>query len=262
MSARQSAGAELARRERRSGARVSGRPVRAGPRSLEGLDLLVRLGAADRTAWAAALGWSRATAYSHAARLEAAGLIIRQPTTRGHGSLVLATRAGALAVGREGLGAGRTYGASRWAHARAVSWVAAFLERSGDEWWSERELREDPWWRLELKVPHPHAGVGRRLVGHRPDLGVASGEGRVAAYEVELQQKPLARAWAVLDAYIDRIEDQASALAGVVYVVNRPAVRRVLEARREERGAEARVRVIELGWVIDQAQKLLREKGG
>ena len=241
---------------------LSGRAQRAGPRSLEGLDFLVRLGAADRMAWAVALGWSRATAYSHAARLKADGLIMCQPTTRGDGSLLLATRAGALAVGREGLGAGQAQGASRWAHARAVSWVAAFLERSGDEWWSDRELREDPWWRLELKISDPHARGGSRTIGHRADLGVASRGGRVAAYEVELQRKRLARARAVLDAYIKRLDDPASELAGVVYVVNRPAVRRLLEAYAQERGVDRRVRVIDLQWVIEQSKKLVQEERG
>jgi hypothetical protein len=237
---------------------VSARAIRAGPGSLHGLELVVRLGAIDRAAWAAARGWSRTTAYSHAARLEAGGLIVRQPTTRAGGSLLLATRAGAVAVGREGLGAGRAHGPSTWAHARAVSWVAAFLERRGDEWWSERELREDAWWRLEAKVPDPHALGGKRMVGHRPDLGVG---GTVAAYEVELQQKRPARAHAVLDAYVDRIEDSADGLAGVVYVVNRPAVRRLLEAYAKERGAEQRVRVIELDWAIAQATTLSSQGG-
>lgn len=88
-----------------------------------------------------------------------------------------------------------------------------------------------------------------------------SGEREVAAYEVELQQKRPARARGVLDAYVDRIEGSANDLAGVVYVVNKPAVRRVVEARAAERGAGQRVRVVELGWVIDQAQNFLRRGG-
>lgn len=149
---------------------MSARAVRAGPRSFEGLELLVRLGAMDRAAWAVSMGWGRAAAYSHSARLEAAGLVVRQPTTRGGGSLLLCTRAGALAVGREDLGAGRAQGPSTWAHAGAVSWVAAFLERRGDRWWSERQLREDPWWRLEVKVPDAHAQGGGGSLATAPTL--------------------------------------------------------------------------------------------
>ena len=197
--------------------------------------MAVRLGAVDRVAWAAAMGWAQATGYGHASRLEKAGLELRQLTQWGGGSLLVATDEGARAVGREDLGAGAAAGPSTWAHARAVTWVAAALERDRERWISERELRlEAGFWRLHLTV-NDAVGTTRRQT-HLPDLGVVTANRRAVAYEIELQSKRKARVRALLDAYKGRIEKPTDELDEVVYVVDSPRVAKLIERIAQEVG--------------------------
>ena len=225
-----------------------------GPRVFAGLRLVVRLGAVDRVAWAAAMGWAQTTGYVHAARLENAGLVSRQITYSGSGSLVVATAEGASAVGREDLGAGRAAGASTWAHARAVSWVAAALELNGARWISERELRlEESFWRLVLTT-QDGAGSTRRN-SHLPDLAVVSEDRRALAYEVELQSKRKARVRGLLAAYKKRFETAADQLDGLVYVVDSPRVAKLVAAVAEELGIAGAVSITPLDELMGQAQR-------
>lgn len=248
------------------GRRVRARTVGAGPRSFAGLRLIVRLGAVDRVAWAAAMGWGQTTGYSHATRLEKAGLAIRQRTQWGSGSLLVATAEGASAVGREDLGAGSAAGPSTWAHARAVSWVAAALEREGRRWISERELRlEGGFWRLTV-TSKDAVGVARRH-SHLPDLGVVSADRRAGAYEVELQSKRKARVRGILAAYKQRLETAADELETVVYVVDSPRVGKLVEATATEVGLGEGLAIRTLDELIAKAErnsseKRYREKGG
>jgi len=233
---------------------VRARTVGAGPRSFAGLRLIVRLGAVDRVAWAAAMGWGQATGYSHATRLEKAGLATRQRTQWGSGSLLVATAEGAGAVGREDLGAGAAAGPSTWAHARAVSWVAAALEMEGRRWISERELRlEEGFWRLTV-ASKDAVGVARRHT-HLPDLGVVSSDRRASAYEVELQSKRKARVRGLLAAYKRRLESAADELDALVYVVDSPRVGKLVEAIATEVGIADGLAIRTLDELIAQAQR-------
>jgi hypothetical protein len=211
------------------------RTVGAGPRCFAGLRLIVRLGAVDRLAWAAAMGWGKTSAYSHAARLEQAGLVCRQRAEWGAGSLLVATRQGALAVGREDLGAGAAAGPSTWAHARATSWVAGALEQEGARWISERELRlEKGFWRLTVFSQDANGATRRHQ--HLPDLGTVSGDRRASAYEVELQSKRKARVRGLLTAYKLRLERGDDELDELVYVIDSPRVAKLVEAVAAEVG--------------------------
>ncbi len=230
------------------------RTVGAGPRCFAGLRLIVRLGAVDRIAWAAAMGWGKTSGYSHAARLERAGLVRRQRAEWGAGSLLVATSEGALAVGREDLGAGAAAGPSPWAHARATSWVAAAIERDGGRWISERELRlEDDFWRLTV-VSQDASGLARRHT-HLPDLGMVSLERRASAYEVELQSKRKARVRGLLTAYQRRLAREDDELDELVYVVDGPRVARLIEAVAAEVGLTRGLTIRPLDELITAAQE-------
>ena len=70
------------------------RDLRPGPRTMDGLRWLARVGPASIEAWGLAGGWNRSTTYRHAERLVDRGWASTQPTTRGGGSLIYATRDG------------------------------------------------------------------------------------------------------------------------------------------------------------------------
>ena len=73
---------------------VSRPSVAPGPRSLAGLEWLVRVGATPLEPWGLVMGWGRAARYDHVRRLAAAGLVRTVPMTRGDGSLGRAHRRG------------------------------------------------------------------------------------------------------------------------------------------------------------------------
>lgn len=235
-----------------------------GPRAFAGLRLIVRLGAVDRAAWAAAMGWSQTTAYDHAIRLEQIGLVRRQLTHSR--SLLVASAEGAAFVGREDLGRGSAAGASTWAHARAVSWVAAAFEREGSRWLSERELRlEEAFWRLQ--VASQDGASSRRRSGHFPDLGLVTEERRAVAYEVELQSKRKTRVRDLLAAYKKRLAKAGDELDAVVYVVDSPRVAKLVSGIAQDLAIEEAVTIRRLDELIVQAQetsgqKSAGEKGG
>jgi len=137
-----------------------------GPRSMEALRWLARVDVAGVEALGVALGFSRSVTYSHVARLEEAGLLVR--AFAHGGSVVAITASGRRAVGadRAKLRAGATHGMGL-RHARAISWVAALLTLRDRDWVSERAMRAcDEWtvpvlWAAPARAPpepgHRHA---------------------------------------------------------------------------------------------------------
>ena len=188
--------------------------VRPGPRSMQALSWLGRVGATPAEPFELVLGVSERVAYDHVRRLEAAGLIKRVPMRRGHGSLIVRTRAGALEAGYPASRAPRSITPTTWAHTSACAWVSAWLEVRGRAWWCEREIAEDYFWRFSVRY-QDRRGTAR--VTHRPDLAAQTGSGSVAI-EVELQRKNQARLYGILSMYTDMTEGDEALLAGVIYV--------------------------------------------
>ena len=191
--------------------------VAPGPRSLEGLEWLARVGASPFEPWALVMGWGRAVAYDHARRLAAAGLVRTVRMTQGDGSLFVATAAGAARVGYPASWAVRSIGPSNWAHATACAWVSTWLQLRGHSWWSDREIAGDVCWQRTVSY-RDHRGTAR--VPHRPDLAVELAAGP-AAIEVEVQRKSRARLLAILRMYADSIDDDDDPLAGLLYACDR-----------------------------------------
>jgi hypothetical protein len=119
-----------------------------GQRSLQVLGWLARVGVSPLEPWGLVMGWRRTVTYDHARRLAAAGLVRMVRMTRGEGSLVVLTAAGAARAGYPASWAPRSVAPSTWAHASACAWVSAWLELRGHYWWSEREILEDAFWRV------------------------------------------------------------------------------------------------------------------
>lgn len=191
-----------------------------GPRSMEALKWLARVDVAGVEPWRLAMGFGSRAMYSHAKRLEAAGLVTRIYDREG--SVLAITPAGrriACADSRPvPVGATRGFGLR---HARAVSWVAALLAARGRDWLSDRELRERPDWRIPVFWV---SGYG----SHRPDAASTT-DGRRIAVEVELSHKAPRRLRAILAGYEAVLAD--GTLSGVIYVSDRDdvlsAIRRV-----------------------------------
>jgi hypothetical protein len=134
--------------------------------------------------------------------------------TRGEGSLLLITRAGAERVSLPPGRALRSIAPTHWAHASACAWTSAWLHLRRPVWWGEREIAEDVGWEAEVRYKDYRGPV---RVGHYPDLAVAIAAGPVAI-EVELQPKIQARLVGILGMYADLTGDADPALAGVIYV--------------------------------------------
>jgi hypothetical protein len=198
---------------------MSGACVGPGPKSMQALAWIARVGATPFDALALMMGCSRRKALDHLRRLEHAGLVTRTAMRRGDGTLVLLTRAGALEAGCPTRRAPRTPGPNTWAHACGCAWASAWLELRGRAWVSEREILEDDLWRYDLRY-QDHRGTVR--VTHRPDLVVQTGSGPVAI-EVELQRKTFARLHGILGLYGELTEADGP-LAGVIYITDRADV--------------------------------------
>lgn len=219
-----------------------------GPRSLELLRWMERLEVVGLEPLGLAHHLSRRTVYSHVARLEATGWV-RRIYDR-NGTLVAITRAGRIAVrpdhpypraAAESLAGGRL-----GAHARAASWVAARATLREMPWVSDREMRSLPVW----QVPVIWTRAGR----HRPDLGITANGGRVAV-EVELTAKAQSRLHAILAGY--RQELGTGRLAGVLYVVDRPAVRQAVEQQARRVGLDRRrLRILDLAEIEQDTRRL------
>lgn len=203
--------------EARALSRSSSRP---GPRSLEGLEWLARVGASPLEPWGLVMGWGRAVTYDHARRLAAAGLARMVPMTRGDGSRVVVTTAGAARARYPASFVLRSVAPSSWAHASACAWVGAWLQLRGHEWWSEREIAQDAFWRRDVRYGDRRGTVH---VTHRPDLGLQIA-GRPAAIEVELARKTRARLLGILSMYAEHSDADDAPLYGVLYVCDRDDV--------------------------------------
>ena len=160
---------------------------------MRGLEWLARVGPAPADAWAAAMGWSERTAFSHAERLEKAGWVHRHRMTYGHGSLLSASRRGVAVTGKA-VAASRRPAPTWWAHLVACAWTAAWLTVRDQAIQGSREVDADDTWIGELRW---RDGNGSHTTRHRPDLAVVAGGSRLAV-EVELARKSTARLEAIL----------------------------------------------------------------
>lgn len=237
------------------------RVLQPGPRSLDGLEWIARVGATPLEAWQVALGWSRRAAYSHAARLIDAGLIRRDRMTHGQGSLLAVTRTGAaLAASRSStanLGAVPPTSPTSWAHFVAAAWVAAWFTARGRTWIGEREMRRAGGWSRTVVVPRP-AGAPRKT-HHRPDLGTWSGDVPLAV-EVELNPKSTDRWRAILGMYAERSRPDLGGgppeLGGVVYVVRSVAVGQKVQRIADELRMGSAFALRDLDVIIDEAKAI------
>ena len=228
---------------------MSGACRSPGPKSLQGLAWLARVGAAPIDALELIIGCSRRKAHDHVHRLVDAGLVRRIPTTRGDGSLIVVTTAGAIATGEPSSRAPRTLELSTWAHSRGCAWVAAWLAVRGRDWHSEREISDDDFWRWTLTYTDARGAIAR--VTHRPDLGVEMPDGPIAI-EVELQRKSLRRLRAITALYAQLCEPDGP-LAGVIYITDRPDVAAPVTRAADEQGLQ-RIRFETLADVVEQAR--------
>lgn len=209
--------------------------VAPGRRSLEGLEWLARVGTSPLEPWGLVMGWGRTVGYDHARRLAAAGLVRMVRMTRGDGSLVVLTAAGAVRAGYPASWAPRSVAPSMWAHASACAWVSAWLRLRGHRWWSEREIAQDAFWRRDVRY-RDRRGTAR--VTHRPDLALQIA-GRPAAIEVELQRKTRARLIGILSMYAELSDGDDAALYGVLYVCDRDDVADAVKRAAIEAGLYA-----------------------
>lgn len=171
---------------------------------------LARLGVAGAEAMGLALGVGRSSTYSHLARLESAGLLLRVAAHDAGGTVVVVTPAGARVaeeLSDDAVVVPTVREASTARHGRAVSWVAASADVRGWPWLGPADLREQSGWRV-------HHDDGTR---HSPDLGIVR-EGKRTAVEVELHAKAPARLRGILRGYHRLI--RAGQLDAVTYVVS------------------------------------------
>jgi hypothetical protein len=211
---------------------MSGQCVAPGPRSLGALAWLARVGASPLGPLGLAMGWSEMLVYDHVRRLARAGYVRRVPMTRGDGSLILITATGAAKAGYPATERPRSIAPTTWEHATACAWTSAWLElrlrglrreatgaAAGRlEWWGERDVAVDNFWRREVRFKD-HRRTGR--ITHRPDLGVRLG-GQPIPVEVELQRKSRARRRGILGMYEELATCDPPRFGGVFYVTGRP----------------------------------------
>ena len=198
--------------------------VRPGPRSIQALSWLARVGATPAEPLGLVLGVTERVAYDHVRRLEAARLVKRVPMWRGQGSLIVLTSAGAVEAGYPASRGRRSITPTTWAHASACAWVSAWLEVRGRAWWSEREIVEDDFWRFPVRY-QDRRDTARAT--HRPDLVVQTGTGSIAI-QVEVQQRTRTRLHGILSMYTDLTDGDEAPLAGVIYVTGNAAIDKIV----------------------------------
>jgi hypothetical protein len=186
-----------------------GRPGRG---SLRGLEWLARVGPVPVEAWAVGMGWSVRVAYSHAARLQAAGWLARSATVVGHGPLLSASREGVAVLGSP-LTPAPAPAAMWWAHLRGCAWAAAWLTVRGRQMQAPRETMVDSSWVGELRW---RDGRGEHRSGHRPDLAWITRASPRVAVEVELARKSTPRLKAIVALHARWRQGGHS--GGVIYV--------------------------------------------
>lgn len=228
------------------------RATRPGPRSLEALGWLARVGMSPPEPVRLVMGWTERHTYDHVRRLVDAGYLTRSPMTRGDGSLLVVTPDGAAIGGHAELGAPRSVAPTTWAHAVATAWVAAWCELHGRQWVSEREIRRDPSW--DGQVQYKDRGGAQRRVRHRPDLGTTTNDGRTVAIEVELQPKSAQRLRGILGMYGRRIDD--GQLAGLLYITKTPAIATTVRTAADAVGLTDGLRLLDLDETIAETRTL------
>ena len=233
---------------------------RRPPPPLRDRDLEVLRFAADQRLFLGAhvrslLGCSSGMALASLRRLVGHGLVERHRVFHGEPSAYTASRAGLRMVGSSLAPA--QLDLSAYAHDIGVVW-AELAARRGTigpmaAVISERRMRS------EDSVLHadPLRDRGRRLavrlggVGpagrarlHYPDLMLVTPEGRMIAVEVELSAKGRRRRDGILLGYAG-----ANHIDAVLYLVERPAVARAVEASARRNGIEGLVHVQRFRWV-------------
>jgi hypothetical protein len=207
-----------------------GRPTdRNNDRDLEALAFLARYGTVPREVLARRSGSGRTVTYERERRLRAAGLVevIRGP---GEGErLLIATRAGRRACGRDELAAARPSPATL-RHEALLAELGARLELAGERILSEREIAVAER-AAGTRLYSADLGHGRL---HRADLIRLGAEGS-EAIELELSAKGAARLDAILRAW--RFAVAEGRLVQVVYRCP-PATMRLL-GRAVERTSTA-----------------------
>lgn len=227
---------------------MGGRTRGPGPRSMELLRWVERLEVAGIEPLALAHRLGLRAVHSHVQRLAAAGLVERIYDR--NGSVVAITRAGRTAVRPEvhdpRAAAASLAGGALTSHARATSWTAARATLRGMPWVSDREIRSLPGWQVPVIWTQP----GR----HRSDLGVLVNGARVAV-EVELSAKAARRLHAIMAGYQQQFA--TGRLAGVLYVVDNPAVRNAIERTATAVAMDRRrLRLLELETLQNETRAL------
>jgi hypothetical protein len=217
------------------------RMLNAGPATLAGLRWLASVGAAPVDAWAVAMGWRQTAAYSHAARLTAAGWAQSCSMTRGAGSLIYPTRAGVQVAEIPASPLACAPAPTTWAHCQACAWTAAWLTARDRRIIGARELLLDDSWRGELEWLE-RGGMKRR--GHRPHLVAGlTPAGALMPIEVELANKSNARLRAILALHASWIA--ARKTAAVIYTARPASSPTVYAGKRLRSGSKPSARPFE-----------------
>lgn len=232
------------------------RRLAAGPGSLAGLRWLASVGAAPLDAWQVAMGWAGPTAYSHAARLVAAGWAARCSMARGSGSLLYATPTGVRVAGVLASAMAREPAPTWWSHCQACAWTAAWLTARGRRMLGSRELLIDDFWRGELEWQE-RGGLRRRA--HRPDLVGGLAGGPMLPIEVELASKSKARLRSVLSLHAAWIA--AGKTGAVVYVCGSGRLAERVRAQAAEVGLWREQKTIRIELLADIRAQAIAARG-
>jgi hypothetical protein len=229
--------------------------LRPGSRSLAGLGWLARVGCSPLEPLALVMDWSDRVAHDHVRRLTDAGLVRRVAMRRGQGSLILVTSRGASRAGYPASMAPRGIGPTTWAYAVACAWVAAWLQRRGSVWWSERQVAQDDFWRWQARYKDRRGTV--RVV-HRPSLGLELAEG-YGAIEVATHQKLPARLLGTMKMYEELTASlDAQPITGVLFVTaNNVIADQITRAARKAGLQPPQLKLRPLTQVIEQACTLV-----
>ncbi|HMS71411.1 MAG TPA: helix-turn-helix transcriptional regulator [Baekduia sp.] len=207
-----------------------------GPRSLELLTWLCRVGASPTAPLAAAHGLPERTTRDHLLRLRRAGLVDRWPTLNGD-ALYAATKHGHRQLERPWRGSRQR--PHEFEHIVAIAQTAAWLSTTPTcSWWrAERELHvsvppdgQDPDQWSSSYVIADRDGQGA-IHTRTPDL-VASLADTVTAIEVERTQKEGRRLRAILTGWGRALQKQH--VGRVIYVVPDERMSRVIERARTD----------------------------
>jgi hypothetical protein len=233
------------------------RAVGPGPRSVEGLAWLARVGPASGLVWSAAMRWAPATGRSHSIRLRGAGLLeqaARLPVNRG--PLLYATALGVQCSGVAAVALRKPPSMVSLEHHEACALTAAYLTRRGREMRAPRELLLDDRWVGELDW-REHGELRRRR--HRPDLIATVDQGRVLAIEVELSSKSPARLRSILQLYAVWLSE--GRIDSLLYLVGGEREGRHLTRCAQQTGLEAgpRFGVQPLAQITDRVHALDEE---